>query len=398
MLTKREGKKLLQTGKELRSTQHQRSLFYNSTITRPDKYYQPPTYKMIKGSIASDGTVSIACDKCCQMNKKGSSGKNVSHGDGMGKQRLGRVITHSQEPRELPMSPVSTSRATPTSHQRRWSADLSKSGSPHVITVRKNKKEPQPPQRRASLSAASDALSRRSSCPHIRILSSASSSSSSSSTSSSCSSPPPIQTSAITGHDPLGWRLRPKSSFTTTQARANRLSLQIPLPVVVPDCKSRTVPNSTPDNSLMQDRPPKIKPPVGAKPSRRRHSDSSAFLRSPARPLPLVTLEVLCSVRLRRVTHSDESDDVFSGGSEVESPVTPQRKIPPPVPEKTFMARRMAKLIAHSAHRCAPVSTKTIEEDINSRVKPKSKQAHQTAKSGLHLDTSSSPRFPGREI
>ncbi|XP_062234791.1 NHS-like protein 2 isoform X2 [Platichthys flesus] len=346
---------------------------------------------MNKGSIASDGTVSIACDICCQMNKKGSSGKYVSHGDGIGKPRLGRVITHSQEPRELPMSPVSTSRATPTSHHRRWSADLSKSGSPHVITVRKNKKEPQPPQRRASLSAASDSLSRR-------YSSSPSSSSSSSSTTSSCSSPPPIQTSAITGHDPLGWRLRPKSSFTATQARSKRLSLQIPLPVVVTDCKSSPVPNSTPDNSLMQDRPPKIKPPLGAKPSRRRHSDSSAFLRSPARPLPLVTLEVLCSVRLRRVTHSDESDDVFSGVSEVASPVTPQRKIPPPVPEKTLTARRMAQLIAHSVHRCAPVSTNTIEEDINSRVKPKSKQAHQTVKSGLHLDTSSSRRFPGREI
>ncbi|XP_060951119.1 uncharacterized protein LOC133027954 isoform X2 [Limanda limanda] len=314
----------------------------------------------------------------------------------MGKQRLGRVITHSQEARELPMPSDSTSRATPTSHQRRWSADLSKCGSPHVITVRKNKKEPQPPQRRTSLSkppAASDNLTRRYSCPHTRILSSTSSSSSSSTTS-SCSSPPPIQTSAITGNDPLGWRLRPKSSLTTTQARANRLSLQIPLPVVLPDCKSRPVPNSTPDNSLNQVRSPKIKPPLGAKPSRRRHSDSSAFLRSPASPQPLVTLEVLCSVRLRRVAHSDESDDVFS---EVESPVTPQRKIPPAVPEKTFTARQMARRIAHSAHRCAPVSTKTTE-DIYRRVKPEYKQAHQTTKSGLHLDTSSSPRFPGREI
>ncbi|XP_035002463.2 NHS-like protein 2 isoform X1 [Hippoglossus stenolepis] len=360
---------------------------------------------MNKGSIASDGTVSVACAKCCQMSKKESSGKNVSLGDGMGKQRLGRVTTQSQEPRELPMPPVSTSRATPPSHQRRWSADLSKCGSPHVITVRKKKKEPQPPQRRTSLfkpPAVSDSLSRRSSCPHIRILSSPSSSSSCSTTS-SCSSPPPIQTSAITGHDPLGWKMRPKSSFTTAQARTNRLSLQIPLPVVFPDCESRPVPNSTPDNSLDQDRSPKIKPPLGAKPSRRRHSDTSFFLRSPATPLPVVTLEALCGVRLRSVTHSDESDDVFSEGSEVESQVTPQRKIPPPVPEKTFTARKMAQLIAHSAQRCAPVSTKTTDVIYSRVMNPKSKQAHQTdlhapKSAGLHLDTTSSRRFPGREI
>nr|XP_019938269.1 PREDICTED: uncharacterized protein LOC109626618 isoform X1 [Paralichthys olivaceus] len=360
---------------------------------------------MNKGSTASDGTVSIACAKCGQMSKKESSGKILSHGDCMGKQRLGQALTHSQEPRELPMPPVSTSSVMHTAHQRRWSADFSKCGSPRVITVKKNKKKPQTPPRRGSLvkpHAASDSLSKRYSCPPLGLLSSPSSSSSSSTTS-SCSSPPPVQTSVITGPDPLGWKLCPKSSSTTTQARTNRLSLQISLPVVFPDNKPRPVPNSKPDNSLNQDPSLKIKPPLKATPSCRHHSESSAFLRSLVTPQLVVTLEELCSMHLHPIDLSDEPDDVFSDGSEVESKVTPQRKIPPPVPEKTFMARQIAKLIAQSSQRCASVTTTTEADIYRSAMRPKPKQAQQTdlhapKSAGLHLDTSSTPRFPGREI
>ncbi|GLD57702.1 putative protein TPRXL [Lates japonicus] len=220
----------------------------------------------------------------------------------------------------------------------------------------------------------------------------------------------PAHTSVITGHDPLGWKLQPKSSSTSPRARTNRLSLQIPLPVIFPDPESSPDPTSKSDNTPNQDLSPKTKPPLKPKPSRRRHSDSSAFLRSSATPLPVVTLEELCAVHLRQVTHSDESDNVFSEENEEEVKVTTQpRKIPPPVPEKTSMARQIAQLIAHSWQCHTPVTTKTKDENIYASVmKPKPKQTVQRSslhakKMGLRLDTScdresSTPRFPGREI
>ncbi|XP_040885413.1 putative protein TPRXL isoform X2 [Toxotes jaculatrix] len=333
-----------------------------------------------------------AAIKCVPMSKKVSNVNNVSYNRNCkGSQRPGRVLTHSQELRELSLLTISTSSVTPRSHQRRWSADLSKSETSPVVVVKKNKKEPQPPQRGVSLRTShtvSYSSFKRYSCPPLGMFTSQSqSSSSSSSTTSSCSSPPPVKTSVITGHDPLGWKLHPKSS--STSARTKRLSLQIPLPVIFPDPKSSPSATSPSDNTPNEDPAPKTKPPLRPKPFRRHHSESSAFLRSLANPLPVVTLEELCAIRLRPVSHSDESDDVFIEGHEEKVKVTSQpRKIPPPVPEKTFMARQIAQLIARS-----------------------SKHTHQTVdhsslhvkKMGLRLDTSCdrerpSPRFPGREI
>ncbi|XP_018541057.1 putative protein TPRXL [Lates calcarifer] len=378
---------------------------------------------MNKGSTAIKGTVSQACvsggnAKCGQMSKKVSNGNYVSHrtqnGDCKGRQKPGQVVSHSQEPREHSLLTVSTSTVAPSSHQRRWSADFGQCLTSSVITVSKNKKEPRPPQRGVSLCTPHTAPHpsfKRYSCPPMGMYRSPSqSSSSSSSSTSSCSSPPPVKTSVITGHDPLGWKLQPKSSSTSPRSRTNRLSLQIPLPVIFPDPESSPDPTSKLDNTPNQDLSPKTKPPLKPKPSRRRHSDSSAFLRSSASPLPVVTLEELCAVHLRPVTHSDESDNVFSEENEEEVKVTTQpRKIPPPVPEKTSMARQIAQLIAHSLQRHTPVTTKTKDKDIYSSVmKPKPKQTvkHSSLhdkKIGLRLDTScdrerSTPRFPGREI
>lgn len=299
------------------------------------------------------------------------------------RQGPGDVPAHSQEPRERPFSTVSASSVAPRSHQRRWSADFCKCGTSPVILVSKNKKEPRPPQRGVSLiqpNTTSHPSVKRYSCPPIGICPSPSHpySSSSSSSTSSCSSPPPVQTSVITGPDPLGWKLRPKSS--STSRRANRLSLQIPLPVIFPDPKTSPAPSSQLDNALNPDPSPKTKPPCRPKLSRRHHSDSTAFLRSLVTPLPVVTLDELHAVRLHAVTLSDESDDVFSGGSEQKVRATPRpHKIAPPVPEKTSMARQKAQLIAHSHQRC-----KTNEENI-CVIKPKPKHLHQTEDhSSLH--------------
>lgn len=326
---------------------------------------------------------------CGQMSKKVSNANHVSL------RAPSRDCKNSQERRERPVSTVSTSNVAPRSHQRRWSADLCKCGTSPTIIVKKNKKEPQPPQRGASLlqlHTASHSSVKRYSCPPIGVFGSPShpSSSSSSSSTSSCSSPPPVPTSVITGRDPLGWKLRPKSSSTSPRARAKRLSLQIPLPVVFPDPKSSPAPNSQSDNTPNPDPSPKTKPPLRPKPSRRRHSDSSAFLRSLAPPLPAVTLEELCAVHLRPLSLSDESDDVFSGGKGKEVKVTPRpRKISPPVPEKTSRARQIAQLIAHSRPPCRPVTAKTNEENIyTSVIKPKPKQSHLTEDhSSLHVRT-----------
>lgn len=56
-------------------------------------------------------------------------------------------------------------------------------------------------------------------------------------------------------------------------------------------------------------------------------------------------------MHLQRVVLSDESGDVFS--DDVEAEVTSQsRKMPPPVPGKTPMARQKARLIAYSKQSC----------------------------------------------
>lgn len=255
-----------------------------------------------------------------------------------------------QDPRECPG-------VLPCSHQLRWSAELLKGGSFPIIAVKKNKKQPQPPQRSTSLTqpiSAPHLIFKRYSCPPIgidRLTSRLYSSSSSSSSVSSCSSPPPVPTSLITGPDPLGWQLRPKSR----SRRVSRLSLQIPLPVIAPDPSARPAANS---QHTQNSKPPVI-------PFQRRHSDSSAFLTSLATQNHVVTLEVLRALHLQPVTLPYETDDIFrevKGGGEVKVP-----KIPPPVPKKTLTARRKAKMIVLSQQ-----STKANEDHIYTCViKPK---------------------------
>ncbi|XP_029312301.1 serine/arginine repetitive matrix protein 1-like isoform X2 [Cottoperca gobio] len=341
------------------------------------------------------------CSAACsdQANVKTVSEADTENLRAQNRQGPAHDRTHRQDTRERPLSD-STSNANPRSHQRRWSVGCAASP---IITVRKNKSEPLPPQRGVSLlrpHAASHRSSKRYSCPHPGVFSSPThpASSSSSSSTSSCSSPPPVQTSVITGHDPLGWKLGPKSSSSSPRCRTNRLSLQIPLPVVIHEPESNPEPNSQSVNAANPDPSPKGKPPLRPKPPRRRHSDSSAFLRSLAIPRPVVTLQELCSVHLRPVTPLDESDDVF-GKEEVK--VT--RKTPPPVPEKTSMAKQIAQLMAHSQQHCGRV------ESTNTRViKPKPKHPQHTedhsslkaGNTGLRVDTGcdrerSNPRFPG---
>ncbi|XP_010790697.1 serine/arginine repetitive matrix protein 1-like [Notothenia coriiceps] len=260
----------------------------------------------------------------------------------------------------------------PRSHQRRYSADFCRCSPSPVITLKKNLKEPDPPQRVVPLLTPQSVPrnpSKRYSCPPFAVFSvktrslasSSSSSSPPSSNSSSCSSPPPaVQTSVITGHDPLGWKLRPKSS--STSPRANRLSLQIPFPVI-----HREVPAS--NSPLTPDPSTKTRPPLQPRPTRRRHSDSSAFL---TKSHPFVTLEELRNVHLHAVLARSESDDVFSDGGEEEKveEVKATGKEPPPVPEKTVSARQIAQLMARSHQR---------KEIIYSRVlKTKRENSHET--------------------
>nr|XP_046232737.1 uncharacterized serine-rich protein C215.13-like isoform X2 [Scatophagus argus] len=353
------------------------------------------------------------CEKAFNTNQESLQESNRDCKDRPGP---GYVTTHSQKPREDSFSATPDSNPASRSCQRRWSIDFS-SENTSVIIVRKSKKEPQPPQRSVSLlqpNTASDRSLKRYSCPPIGFFgslsrpsssSSASSSSSSLSTSSCpCCSPPPVPTSVITGPDPFGWKLHPKSRSSSSRARTKRLSLQISLPVITPELKTSPAPNPQSDNAPSPDPTPKTKPPFRPKPPRRRHSDS-AFIRSPANPLPVVTLDELCSVHLHPVTLSHESDDVFSTGMEEKVKATPRpHKIPPPVPEKTVMARQIAQLIALSHRRC-----KANEENIYSSVlKPNpqhSRQAEDHSRlrerhAGLPVDTShdrerSTPRFPG---
>lgn len=354
-----------------------------------DTEFPSPSSKMDVFFTASPARTSGGSAVCGQMSKKVSPANHVSlrgqSRDGKNRQGSGCVATSSQGPRERPLSTVCTSNGTQRSHQRRWSADFCRCGASPGITVRKNKKEPQPPQRGVSLSqpnTASHPSTKRYSCPPLGVCSSPSrlSASSSASSTSSCSSPPPVQTSVITGPDPLGWKLRPPSSSTSPRARANRLSLQIPLPVVAPQPKSSSAPPSQSDVAPNPDPSPRTKPPLKPKPPRR-HSDSSAFLRSLANPLPAVTLEELRGVHLRSVPLADESDDVFSEEEEEAKATDRPRKIPPPVAEKTAMARQVAQLIALARRRC-----KGNEENIYTSVtKPKPNRSHQTeAHSSLH--------------
>lgn len=271
-------------------------------------------------------------------------------------QNTDRNKSPSQQSRER-------SKVSPCSSQPRRSAGFSKGRASPIITVRKSKKQPQPPQRSTSLTQPTSAphnIFKRYSCPPIRTCRPTSrlcSSSSSSSSRSSCSSPPPIPTSVITGPDPLGWKMRPKSR----SQRVSRLSLQIPLPAIAPDPSAKLAADSQHTQNS--------KPPVQAKPCRRRHSDSSAFFTSLATQNPVVILEEFGALQLQPVTLPHEADDVFreaKDGGEV-NVSKGACKIPPPVPEKTMMARQKAKMIALSLK-----STKAKEEQIYGRViKPK---------------------------
>lgn len=310
------------------------------------------------------------------------------------RQGPGQATTLSQELRQRSLSITSASSLTPRSHQRRWSADFCRNGTSPVIIVKKSVKEPQPPQRGASIlrpHTTSQPPFKRYSCPLIgnsRSPSqspSASTNTSTTSSTSSCSSPSPVKTSDVIGSDPLGWKLHPKSTFTSPQARTRRLSLQISLPLL-PDLKSSPTPNLSPVSQ--PDPTPKTKPPLKPKPFRRHHSESSAFLRSLANSVPVVTLEELGNVNLRHIANLDESDDVFSEENDEEN-VTTRRK-PPPVPEKTAMARQIAQLIAHSRQRRWPVTARTNrEEHIYAEIpqKPEDHRSLHATNTGLHRDT-----------
>lgn len=262
----------------------------------------------------------------------------------------------SQDPRER-------SRVSPCSPQPRWSAGFSKGRASPIITVRKSKKQPQPPQRSTSLTQPTlvpHRIFKRYSCPPIGICRSTSrlcSSSSSSSSRSSCSSPPPVPTSVITGPDPLGWKMHPKSR----SRHVSRLSLQIPIPLIAPDPSARPTANSQHTQYS--------KPPVQPKASRRRHSDSSALLMPLDTQNPVGILEELRALQLQPVTLPCEADDIFrEAKGRGEANVSKQLcKIPPPVPKKTMMARQKAKMIALSQQ-----STKAKDEQIYGHViKPK---------------------------
>ncbi|XP_037134208.1 uncharacterized protein LOC119138312 [Syngnathus acus] len=270
------------------------------------------------------------------------------------KERLGQVTTNKQEGKQSCCRTSSTS-LTSCSHQRRWSTDCCHSNSSPVITVKKNTREPQPPQRGVSLRShqiPSRHPRQRYSSPVTGI---GSITHPSTSPTSSCSS---VQTSVITGRDPLGWKLRTKSTTSSKRAHTKRLSLQTPIPVTVPD----------PGFLLSDTSPldPKQNPTFKGKPFRRHHSDSLAFLKS----MPAITLEELRHVQLR----SAKPDDVFheAYGKEMANP-QPYKK-PPAVPEKSPLARKIAQLISHSwQHQMCAARKSEHEEIIYSVIKPKAK-------------------------
>lgn len=274
------------------------------------------------------------------------------------RQVLEHVPTNSEELRKPPISAVSISSVASRSHQRRWSTDLCTHGPTAVIVVRKNKQEPSPPQRSVSLplgKTTSRSSPKRYSCPPIGICHTPSNRYSYS------PSPPIVQTSVITGPDPLGWKVRHRSS--PSFCKAKRLSLPVSLPVILPDHKTSPVPPSQLVN-------PKTNPSLRSQPFRRHNSDSSDSLRCLARPLSLVTLEDLRALRLNPVAFPDKTDDVTKGSNKrKETAPHPAGKIPPLVPEKTPSTRQKARLIAQSY--------KASEQIILSRV-IKPKPSHQT--------------------
>ncbi|XP_013882610.1 uncharacterized protein LOC106531325 [Austrofundulus limnaeus] len=263
---------------------------------------------------------------CDQMNK------TVKHYESVSFTVQNNVVKTSQRPQNVPTYVQNLKEGSSPAgcvwtrtHQRRWTVDFSQHKTLTVIIVEKTMKKPQPPQRDTSLlrpQPVPPPSFKRSSCPSAKTFSP-------SSTAATCFSPPSLPTSIITGHDPLGWKLQPKS-----RERTKRLSLQTPLPEVqTPSC-----PN--PETSS--------RPAFRPKPPRRRHSEPTAFLKS-LKALPVLNPEELRSVLLRPVTLSDEPDDVFDQGTGQQgSGSAPLHKIPPPVPEKTATARRRAHLIASS--------------------------------------------------
>ncbi|XP_077407250.1 uncharacterized protein LOC144038555 [Vanacampus margaritifer] len=258
------------------------------------------------------------------------------------KESLGPVKTSKQEAKQQSGGPPSTS--TSSSHRRRWSTDCCHDNSSPVITVKKSQKEPQPPQRGVSL------LRRQtpSRCPRQRHSTPITGIGSTTSTPSSSS----VQTSVITGRDPLGWKLRPKSRSSSNQVHAKRLSLQTPLPVSVPD------PDFLRSNTPLEP----VRKTSKSKAPRRHHSDSLAFLG----PVPEVTLEELRAVRLR----SAKPDDVSREASGEKK----EHKKPPVVPEKSPLAKKIAQLIAHSwQQRTCAARNVERQEIIYSVIKPKAK-------------------------
>lgn len=259
----------------------------------------------------------------------------------------------------LNQSPMERFRVSPCSPEPRWSAGFLKDGASPIITVRKSKKQPKPPQRSTSLTQPASTphhIIKRYShpigiCRFTRRLCSSSSSSSGS----SCSSPPPIPTFVITGPDPLGWKMRPKSR----SRRACRLSLQIPLPVIAPAAKSQITQNS--------------KPPIPPKAFHRCHSDSSALVTSLAIQNPAEILEELRALQLRPATLPCEADVFREAKGDSEANVSKRScKIPPPVPIKTMMAKQKAKMIGLSQR-----GTKSKEQQIYGHI-IKRKQLGQT--------------------
>ncbi|XP_041830086.1 uncharacterized protein LOC121632555 [Melanotaenia boesemani] len=351
---------------------------------------------MNKSFISLNGTASPAhvkgnYTKCGQMSMKApDAGDVIDRGQNRTcKERRGPGnVTRCQVPRQRPLSTSSMMTVTLRSHQRQWADDICVCGIFPVIIEKKNKKKPQPPQRSVSYQrpqSTTHSSFKRYSCPPIGIsASSGQSSSSSSSTTSSCSSPPPVQTSVITGHDPLGWKLQPISSSSSSRARANRLSLQIPIPVI-PVSNS---PNSEPSS--------KTKPELRPKPPRRHNSESSAFLRSLANPA--VTPEQLCTVHLRPITFSDEVDNVFGEVTqEQEGTTAPPCKIPPPVMEKTAMARQIAQLIANSRQCYRPLMAKNNKNIYSSVIKPNNNNKPAAKMAGLHLQNGMTSNFDVQE-
>lgn len=217
--------------------------------------------------------------------------------------------------------------------------DLDSSGLPppvcycrNAVFTRNNRRVPPPPQQVAFFQRKNPCPYKRHSCPSFGP-----------STHQSSSSSPPVQTSLITGPDPLGWKLR-----GSPQRRSNRLSLQIAVPAV-----------PAPDTPT-EDPSPKTTPRLRTNPPPRRHSESSAF------PRPPMTPQALKDVHLCPAILSDDPDAVFEEVFQDREKV----KVPPKVPEKTAMARQIAQLIALSRRRCGSVPRPAMRAEKNAnRVK-----------------------------